>query len=1282
MGVVIWIVLAVVLFWRLWSVERGLNDRMDGLERTIAALNRKMAAQRSRRRAGAQSEVPPRKERGPAAAQPPPDPQKPIPERQAPSGPAEEISEPEGPQAPSETLDGLNFPGVSPEAPEPIFVDSKGKPVSLPPAAAASPEWSQRLQKFKETVDWEQFTGVKLFAWLGGLALFIAAGFFVKYSIDRNLIPPALRLAIGALTGIGLVVASGRFDETRFRVMRHTLAAGGIGVLYSVVFAATLYYEYLPKPAGFTLLALISAASFVLAVHYRGLAIAILGALGAYAAPLLVSMGPGSVIMLAAYLSVVNIGLFQVVRRLESSVLLLTASIGTLITLFLGTWSLFPVARSLGIGGAWIVNLTLFSAFLWRFDPDPELDPVVRWAGRLLYLTTLAVAILLGTRQGWTPLLVVTAAQAGALCLAWKSRGWYREAIAFGALGFLVALGWVLLRFQASRFSADFILLLCYGALGGLGPVLLMTVHGIDRTLVRWLKIFPGVLVLVSLSVLLRHPVSFWFWPLLLGLVLVGMGISLLIRAFIQVAILLVLALAGGLTWLFHMPAGMLGIGFFIFILAAGVILFATVLVMLIRLPGWLASLGPPAPTPQPPGSPPSRVGFQGIEQWLAAAPACGVFILLAASFTVAYPMYPHPGMATLICLLVLVLFAAHRMQADIPGAAVLLAAALAQAVSVFRPPVGLAVPFAAFVWAGALFLAALPAPFLLHRSIGKWRRLWYAWALFEALQGLFVLATSQVLWSAPAVKWMPVLLLILKLPCVMHLLRRLEGRPERNAVLAFHGGALLLYLTALPVLVLSHGWIGLCFVFEAAALLWLNRRIAHPGLRWVAAGLAPTGLMILVVNLPLLKTGQSLAVFNPAVLSVAACLPALAVAARWSAYPDRALGRLDLPAAFQWLTVGTGFFLLNLVVADAFAGPGRAFRVWPGGSFPQWASYALAWIGAGALTWRLLRLPRAIRWAGLLVVGLGALGLLALPLFLPGAAAGMRPLFNVGLMVFLPLLAIVFYLFYREPWDDQGSLIKNLLLALFLIAGFVVVKFEAGTLFQTGYPFSLFSSHTLTSGAVSAAGWTAYGLGLLLWPRRLDRPFRLAGIGLLLIGAGKALALPFRFRAPFAAMTPVLNLPSLVFLFCLACLVYLTLRRWDARWPLSRVNPRILWGIALAVCAFCVLNIEIAGAFAIRGRPFSMLTHGSLSMQLAYSIGWLLFAITLLGVGIRWDTQAVRWAAIAAIVITAFKIFIRDLWSLGQLYRVGSLFGLAVVLILVSFLYQRFLSEGKKNEE
>ena len=48
--------------------------------------------------------------------------------------------------------------------------------------------------------------GVKLFAWIGGLALFLGVAFFVKYSFDNNLVSPELRVAFGFLAGLGLLV--------------------------------------------------------------------------------------------------------------------------------------------------------------------------------------------------------------------------------------------------------------------------------------------------------------------------------------------------------------------------------------------------------------------------------------------------------------------------------------------------------------------------------------------------------------------------------------------------------------------------------------------------------------------------------------------------------------------------------------------------------------------------------------------------------------------------------------------------------------------------------------------------------------------------------------------------------------------------------------------------------------------------------------------------------------------------------------------------------------------
>ncbi len=123
-------------------------------------------------------------------------------------------------------------------------------------------------------------------------------------------------------------------------------------------------------------------------------------------------------------------------------------------------------------------------------------------------------------------------------------------------------------------------------------------------------------------------------------------------------------------------------------------------------------------------------------------------------------------------------------------------------------------------------------------------------------------------------------ILFVLKLPCVASMLKALKGKPEKNAIIAFHGGVLLFYISAIPVLLLDYRCIGLTLVYEATALLWLNRRVAHPGLRWVAAFMAPTGLILLFAFLPAMKNPQSLALLNNAVLSVAAAIVPLAAAA------------------------------------------------------------------------------------------------------------------------------------------------------------------------------------------------------------------------------------------------------------------------------------------------------------------------------------------------------------------------------------------------------------------
>jgi uncharacterized membrane protein len=63
-----------------------------------------------------------------------------------------------------------------------------------------------------------------------------------------------------------------------------------------------------------------------------------------------------------------------------------------------------------------------------------------------------------------------------------------------------------------------------------------------------------------------------------------------------------------------------------------------------------------------------------------------------------------------------------------------------------------------------------------------------------------------------------------------------------------------------------------------------------------------------------------------------------------------------------------------------------------------------------------------------------------------------------------------------------------------------------------------------------------------------------------------------------------------------------------------------------------------------------------------------------LLALGIGRKSKMARAAALAVLLLTIGKVFLHDLWDLGALYRVGSIVGLAVALLAVSFLTQRYV--------
>jgi len=188
------------------------------------------------------------------------------------------------------------------------------EPKFIPPVPPLRPLTSPPPARPK--INWEQFMGVKGFAWLGGLALFLGVAFFIKYSFDNNLIPPQLRVAIGFLTGLGLLVGGVVMSRKNFPALSQTLCATGVVILYAVTFAcrALYHFEFFGPIPTFLLMSLITTAAFLLAARLNALVVAILGMLGGFLTPVLLSTGQDNPLGLFGYIAILDLGLIVVAR--------------------------------------------------------------------------------------------------------------------------------------------------------------------------------------------------------------------------------------------------------------------------------------------------------------------------------------------------------------------------------------------------------------------------------------------------------------------------------------------------------------------------------------------------------------------------------------------------------------------------------------------------------------------------------------------------------------------------------------------------------------------------------------------------------------------------------------------------------------------------------------------------------------------------------------------------------------------------------------------------------
>ena len=97
--------------------------------------------------------------------------------------------------------------------------------------------------------------------------------------------------------------------------------ASAIAILFATFFAAHALWNLIPGVVAFALLALVTAVAVALSIRRESLFIAVLGLLGGFATPALLSTGENQPIPLFAYLLLLNIGLAWVAFRQKWPVL-------------------------------------------------------------------------------------------------------------------------------------------------------------------------------------------------------------------------------------------------------------------------------------------------------------------------------------------------------------------------------------------------------------------------------------------------------------------------------------------------------------------------------------------------------------------------------------------------------------------------------------------------------------------------------------------------------------------------------------------------------------------------------------------------------------------------------------------------------------------------------------------------------------------------------------------------------------------------------------------------
>lgn len=276
---------------------------------------------------------------------------------------------------------------------QPVVEDTWDPLSDLKTSSSSVPQSSKKvLPKEKSSI--ESFLGENLANKIGIAIILIGIGVGVKYAIDKNILGPAMRIALGYLAG-AILIGFAIYLKKKYENLSAVMFAGGMAVAYFVTFIAYDFYQLFPKMVAFGSMLIFTVITSLAAIRYNRQVIAIVGLVGAYAVPFLLSDGTGTTFALFVYMSIINAGI--------------------LFLAFKKNWQpVFAVA----FGLSWFIFLVLFvRAIFWKESDFTTLFAFGNIFYALFYAMLIANKMKYKNEIGGTTIVILNSVLAYIFCI-------------------------------------------------------------------------------------------------------------------------------------------------------------------------------------------------------------------------------------------------------------------------------------------------------------------------------------------------------------------------------------------------------------------------------------------------------------------------------------------------------------------------------------------------------------------------------------------------------------------------------------------------------------------------------------------------------------------------------------------------------------------------------------------------------------------------------------------------------------------------------------------------